>query len=499
MVGQLVGKDGENDPAETQSSTEIGPSKGFEEGAFRAVFIHTFPEPESPEPESSDESPLGQRADSASRPKSSGRPSSPPIRVAVKDLVDMAGTVTTAGCKAVASQAVQALVDAPLLTELRRREGLGEVVFVGKTNLHELAFGADGINPAYGTPRNPLNASKVPGGSSSGSAVAVACGLADIAIGSDTGGSIRIPAACCGIVGLKTTWGRIPVDRVWPLAPFLDTIGPMARTVTETVLGLSLLDPNVSLHTVTALRVRTIGRIRLSETPTNPAIDAAIDAALLATGVAVLDLTLPYWPEVHRAGITVILGEAWRSNRNLLDDPNLARLVDPMTAARLRLGESISDQELANARFVRAQTANELARLFQRFDVLALPTLALAPPELHNAHTAPLTALTRFANLTGLPALSLPIPVTHTNASASTSRHPRTTTPSTANLRGFPSSQSSDPVPNQPNQPNQPNERNQSGTQFPLPIPPSIQLIGPMHGDELVLAAGLLVERAVRE
>ena len=362
----------------------------------------------------------------------------------------MVGTVTTAGCQAVASQAAQAVFDAPLLLELRRREARGEVVFVGKTNLHELAFGADGINPGYGTPCNPLDAGKVPGGSSSGSAVAVARGLADIALGSDTGGSIRIPAACCGTVGLKTTWCRIPLDRVWPLAPFLDTIGPMARTVHETVQGMGMLDPSVSIQSVAALRVHTIARVRLSDTATDPAIDAAVDAALLATGVAVLDIALPYWQEVHRAGITVLLGEAWRGNRFLLDDPKLAALVDPITVTRLRLGEAITDQELADARNVRVQTAKELARLFQRFDVLALPTLAMFPPKLEDASKAPLTSLTRFANLTGLPALSLPIP---------------------------PAQSAGDPT--------------------TASIPPSIQLIGPLHRDELVLAAGLLVERAV--
>ena len=88
-----------------------------------------------------------------------------------------------------------------------------------------------GVNPWYGTPVNPLDPALVPGGSSSGSAVAVATGEADVAYGSDTGGSVRIPAACCGIAGLKTTWGRIPLDGVWPLSPSFDTVGPMARDV----------------------------------------------------------------------------------------------------------------------------------------------------------------------------------------------------------------------------------------------------------------------------
>jgi amidase len=117
---------------------------------------------------------------------------------------------------------------------------------VGRTNLHELALGVTGINPWFGTPLNPLDSSLAPGGSSSGSAVAVATGEAAVAYGTDTGGSIRFPAACCGVCGLKTTWGRIPVTGVRPLAPSLDTVGPMAADVAGLVLGLQHFDLLVS-------------------------------------------------------------------------------------------------------------------------------------------------------------------------------------------------------------------------------------------------------------
>jgi amidase len=407
-----------------------------------AVFLHTFPEP--PDSTRSISEPNGTVA----------------TRVAVKDLIDMVGTITTAGCKAVASIAVPATHDAPLLAEMRRLERLGGLHFVGKTNLHELAFGADGINPTFGTPTNPLDPGRVPGGSSSGSAVAVAMGLADIALGSDTGGSIRIPAACCGIVGLKTTWGRIPVEDVWPLAPFLDTIGPMARTVSETAQGLAMLDTSFSVDHFNTISIRTIGRIRISDSPVYPTIDAAVDEALLASGVAVLDIALPFWPQVHRAGITVLLAEAWRGNRFLLEDPNLSPLVHPTTAARLRLGEFITDEELTEARIVRAQTAPELDRLFQRFDVLALPTLPMFAPKTEEASSAPLTALTRFANLTGLPALSLPLPPPYRRAIL---------TKSPERLE------------------------NQRATFA------SMQLLGPMHREDLALAAGLLIEQSIAQ
>ena len=124
------------------------------------------------------------------------------LAVAVKDLIDVAGTVTTAGCKAVAETALPAERDAACLREIRRREAAGELWLVGKTNLHELAYGTSGINPWFGTPVNPHFPELVPGGSSSGSATAVAAGEADVGLGTDTGGSVRIPAACCGIAGL---------------------------------------------------------------------------------------------------------------------------------------------------------------------------------------------------------------------------------------------------------------------------------------------------------
>ena len=198
--------------------------------------------------------------------------SGPGLRVAVKDLIDVAGLPTTAGSRAIADQATPAAADAPCLAGLRAAIGRGQACLVGKTNLHELAYGISGINSAFGTPVNPLDPLRVPGGSSSGSAVAVASGEADVAYGSDTGGSIRIPAACCGIAGLKTTWGRIPLDGVWPLAPSMDTVGPMARDVAGLIAGMELLEPGFS---VAAKAPRVVGRVVIGADPT---IDRAVNA-----------------------------------------------------------------------------------------------------------------------------------------------------------------------------------------------------------------------------
>lgn len=336
-------------------------------------------------------------------------------RVALKDLIDVRGTITTAGCREVARRSTPATADAMCLSGIRAAEARGEVQLVGKTGLHELAFGADGINAAYGTPTNPLDADRIPGGSSSGSAVAVANGSADIALGSDTGGSIRIPAACCGIVGLKTTFGRVPVRGTWPLAPFLDTIGPLARSVADAIAAMDLLEPGFAAATARTAPATVIGRVR-PQVATDPSIDAAIDAALAASPYRIVDIDLAFWEEVHQAGLTVLLGEAWRTDGHLLNDESLdtesgdtGSLVSEALAERLRLGAGIDDDALREARAVRARGLAALSAVFEQVDLLALPVLPILPPLLDAASNAPLTAFTRFANMLGTPALALPI------------------------------------------------------------------------------------------
>ncbi len=329
--------------------------------------------------------------------------------VAIKDLIDMRGTVTTAACKAVERRAEVAEADAECLKGIRAAEKAGQAWIVGKTNLHELAFGAEGINGVYGTPLNPFDPTRIPGGSSSGSAVAVALGLADVALGSDTGGSIRIPAACCGIVGLKTTWGRVPLKGVWPLAPFLDTVGPLARTVADVVRGMDLLEPGFLQSTQGGPMPRTVARVRPTNITADPCVDAAIDAALLESGVAVVDIVIRGWNATHNAGLTVLLGEAWRSDSMLLDDSDDG--VSPALRARLISGKAVTDEELAAARAVREAMRADLASIFAKFDAIALPSLPVLAPLLEEVATSPLSGFTRFANMTGLPALSVPVPV----------------------------------------------------------------------------------------
>src|SRR5689334_21637255 len=151
------------------------------------------------------------------------------VIVSIKDLFDIKGEVTRAGSKVLASEGLVAKADAPVIARLKA----AGAVIAAKTNMSEFAFSGVGANPHYGTPGNPFDRARVPGGSTSGGAVAVADGMSEITIGTDTGGSTRIPAALCGIVGWKPSKQRVPTDGAFPLSFTLDSIGPMARTVAD--------------------------------------------------------------------------------------------------------------------------------------------------------------------------------------------------------------------------------------------------------------------------
>ncbi|HEY8045840.1 MAG TPA: amidase [Streptosporangiaceae bacterium] len=360
--------------------------------------------------------------------------SGPGLRVAVKDLIDVAGLPTTAGSRAVADQAAPATADAACLAGLRAAIGRGQACLVGKTNLHELAYGISGINSAFGTPVNPLDPLRVPGGSSSGSAVAVASGEADVAYGSDTGGSIRIPAACCGIAGLKTTWGRIPLDGVWPLAPSMDTVGPMARDVAGLIAGMELLEPGFS---VAAEAPRVVGRVVIGADPT---IDRVVDAALAAAGWEVVQVGLDGLDQATIAAMTVLDAEAWASDGVYAD--TAPDKIGHDVLARLRQASAITPEAVSAAREYATRWRATLSSLWDRVELLALPTLLGFPPTLDRSREMlRIRGLTSPVNLAGVPALALPLPA--------------------------------------------------GG-----PLPASIQLIGPAGGEELLLAAGATLEQA---
>jgi len=326
------------------------------------------------------------------------------IRLAVKDLINVAGVPTTAGSRALAATAVAAERDAPCLAGARAAGAR----IVGKANLDELAFGASGVNEYFGTPVNPLDPSLVPGGSSSGSAVAVADGEADLAYGSDTGGSVRVPAAFCGITGLKTTHGRISLDGVWPLAPSMDTIGPMARDVAGVAAGLALLEPGFSVDVAAAARV---GRIRLADVDVDPVIDAAVDAALARCGVQVIEVSLPGWGAARRTSDVIIDAEAAVSNRALLADPARRDLLSPRVRAGLVEAQAVTSAQLLVARAEQERWRDAMAAALRGVDVLALATVPFFPPRLEDAVRHGYLALTSPVNLAGFPALALPVPV----------------------------------------------------------------------------------------
>ncbi|WP_141578294.1 amidase [Actinomadura sp. WMMA1423] len=323
-------------------------------------------------------------------------------RLAVKDAIDVAGLPTTAGCRAVAERAEPAAADAPVVASARAQ---GARV-VGKTNLNELCAAADGVNPWTGTPVNPLDPSRVPGGSSSGSAVAVATGEADVAFGTDTSGSIRIPAACCGIAGLKTTNGRIPLDGVYPLSPTLDVVGPLGRDVAAVVLGMRLLEPGFTPAPYDPSW--TIARLRVDGV--DPAIDAAVDDALRRL-CPVTDVTAEHYADAATANGVIISDEAPRQNGHLLAEPDK---LSGRIARRLQHMIDVSEAGMLDwALGVRKVIRAELDAILARHTAIALPVLTCLPPEPDEADESDLvlTALVGQINVAGLPAFALPVPM----------------------------------------------------------------------------------------
>ena len=356
-------------------------------------------------------------------------------RLAVKDLIDVMGVPTTAGCRAVADEAVPAVRDATCMAGARTA---GARV-IGKANLVELAYGSHGINEYFGTPVNPFDPRLSPGGSSSGCAVAVADGSAELAFGSDTGGSVRVPAAFCGTTGLKTTYGRISTEGVWALAPSLDTIGPMARDVTGLVLGMSLLEPG---FTIDAPGAGLVGRLRVPGIEVDPAVDAAVDRALAAVELQIVEITMPDWPAAYEANVVITAWEAAQVNRRLMQDPSLRSKLSPAMVARLAEAAGVPADDAAAARRFGSRWSERVTALFQRVQLLVVPTVAFFPPSLEKARRTRNTALTAPVNLAGLPALTIPVP---------------------------------------------------SGRRLPA----GLQLIGPAEGEALVLATGLRLESAL--
>lgn len=303
------------------------------------------------------------------------------LPVSIKDLFDQQGVVTTAGSVAL-RDAPAATADAPSVARLRAAGG----VVVGRTNMTEFAFSGVGVNPHYGTPANPCDAQvpRIPGGSSSGAAVSVATGAAFIGLGSDTGGSIRIPAALCGIVGFKNTARLVPLEGAYPLSSTLDTICAMTRSVRDAVTA----------HEVLAARQVTIAhrplkayRLAVATTQMLDATDATVARAferslrlLREAGAQVEEIPLPQVAELATlqatGGFTAAESYAW--HRQLLQDRG--DRYDPRVRMRIERGAAMKAYEYVDLHRARGAWMREIGAAIAGFDAVLSPTVPMVAP-----------------------------------------------------------------------------------------------------------------------
>lgn len=320
-------------------------------------------------------------------------------RVVVKDCIDIAGTVTSCGSAALAQNS-PATAHAEVVENLLA----AGCRITGKARMHELAFGMTGVNAAFGTPVNPRWPDRIPGGSSSGSAVAVAAGQCDFAIGTDTGGSVRQPATCCGVFGIKPTFGRISRRGLIPAESTLDCVGAFARSIDMLQTAMEAMDPSFT-------RVTLDGAPKLGRIKSDP--DAMVgDPLVFALMEAYPDMPyerLPLLDAAFNAGMTLIAYEAAAAFGALLD--RHAPLGEDIRA-RLTAARQITEAEVAEARATGAQFSADVDALLERHDAILTPALPHVPPTLKAARdpktVLPLTRFLRPFNLSGHPAITLP-------------------------------------------------------------------------------------------
>jgi aspartyl-tRNA(Asn)/glutamyl-tRNA(Gln) amidotransferase subunit A len=321
---------------------------------------------------------------------------SPPsgTRLAVKDLFDTAGLRTTYGSAIFADHLPARTAESVLLLEAAGYAN------IGKANLHEFAYGVTSENPHYGRVPNPLAEGRIAGGSSGGSAAALAAGLADAALGSDSAGSIRIPAACCGVVGFKPSFGLVPIDGCFPLAPSFDHAGPMARDAGECARMMEALVPGFERLEVQLSDV-LVGVAWLGEG--DPLVRARVEEAAAK------------FPNRRELALAVPDREQWGAafRREVLEShaglyPERAEDYGDDVRHSLEAATELTDSEVEAARRLRARLRDELPEALAGVDLLLTPTIpCVAPPYGHGSRTV-LTKLTALFNLTGWPALALP-------------------------------------------------------------------------------------------
>ena len=339
------------------------------------------------------------------------------IPISLKDLVDLAGTPTTSGSAVPPRQPDR---DAPIAANLRRA---GAIV-VGKTNLHEFAFGTTSDETAFGAVRHPLDPSKSPGGSSGGAAVSILEGMCYAAVGTDTGGSIRIPSAACGIVGLKPDVADLPTTGIVPLSTTLDHVGPMARTVADAALMyFAMLNGSVRRDDVDGLENDpvTVGvPVPYFLDKLDPEVRRLFGearATLERAGHQVVDVAIEHAARTADVYLHLVLPEASWYHAPLLE--RHAVKYSPGVRLRLEMGRYVLAEDYVRAMHARAALGRAVDRALERVDALMLPSLAIpAPPigatsvDVDGANEpvrAIMLRLTQLFNITGHPAIALPM------------------------------------------------------------------------------------------
>jgi aspartyl-tRNA(Asn)/glutamyl-tRNA(Gln) amidotransferase subunit A len=318
------------------------------------------------------------------------------IRLAVKDLFDTAGLTTTYGSILFVDH-----VPDRTATAVARLEAAG-YANVGKANLHEFAYGVSSVNPHFGTVPNPLSPERIAGGSSGGSAAALAAGLADVALGTDSAGSIRIPAACCGVVGFKPSYGLVPLDGCFPLAPSFDHAGPLAPTVSACADALAALAPEVARGDPVELGDLTVGVAWLDRC--EPLVRARLEGvSSLFSDTRPLDFPLP-----HGLG-AAFMRESAEVHGGLF--PEHADAYGENVRTKLERALGVTDAEADAAARARVEYRERAAEALDGVDLLLTPTLAFVAPRLDIDELAERGSIMRFTqpfNALGWPALALP-------------------------------------------------------------------------------------------
>ena len=339
--------------------------------------------------------------------------------VSIKDLFDVAGEPTRAGSRVLADEAKPATADAPAIRHLRQ----AGCVIVAKTNMTEYAFSGVGMNPHYGTPGNPADRARVPGGSTSGGAVAAADGMCEIAIGTDTGGSTRIPAALCGIVGFKPSMQRVPTGGAFPLSFSLDSIGPMARTVAGCALADAVMAGD-ELDTVVpaplaGLRIAALQGLVL--TSADETVGRRYPAALKRLGKAGVQLSdqklalIDAMVEVNALG-GLAPPEAFMIHRDRIK--RRGDEIDPNVRARIARGGDMSAADYVYSQRRRAELIRAMDAALADYDAFVWPTTPIVAPtiaemedtKVFSANNMLLLRNTNIVNFFDLCAISLPLP-----------------------------------------------------------------------------------------